>query len=122
MTGGEIIIWREKGRKEKRERGDEKLNPWKEEEERFFFSFNLDPHFFTPQPQQKKKTAMCVYSCLFMRFAWEIQPRNYILLACHASNECVQLNQMRRWWTARSGKEESPSAAVGAAATPAPST
>ena len=45
---------------------------------------------------------MCVYSCLFMRFAWEIQPRNYILLACHASNECVQLNQMRRWWTAKS--------------------
>ena len=63
---------------------------------------------------------MCVYSCLFMRFAWEIQPRNYILLACHASNECVQLNQMRRWWTARGGGGESPAAAaaaVGAAAT-----
>ncbi len=40
---------------------------------------------------------MCVYSALFMRFAWMIQPRNYILLACHASNEVVQLNQLRRW-------------------------
>lgn len=42
--------------------------------------------------------AMCVYSMLFMRFAWMIQPRNYLLLACHASNEAVQLNQMRRYW------------------------
>ena len=41
---------------------------------------------------------MCVYSLLFMRFAWMIQPRNYLLLACHASNEVVQLNQMRRYW------------------------
>ncbi len=40
--------------------------------------------------------AMCVYSMLFMRFAWAIQPRNYLLFACHASNEVVQLNQMRR--------------------------
>lgn len=32
-----------------------------------------------------------------MRFAWAIQPRNYLLFACHASNEVVQLNQMRRW-------------------------
>lgn len=45
---------------------------------------------------------MCVYSLLFMRFAWMIQPRNYLLLACHASNECVQLNQMRRYATWRS--------------------
>jgi hypothetical protein len=40
---------------------------------------------------------MCLYSALFMRFAWMIQPRNYLLLACHISNEAVQLNQMRRW-------------------------
>ena len=39
---------------------------------------------------------MCVYSLLFMRFAWAINPRNYLLFACHASNEAVQLNQMRR--------------------------
>lgn len=42
---------------------------------------------------------MCIYSLLFMRFAWMIQPRNYILLACHAANETVQLNQLRRWYS-----------------------
>jgi len=40
--------------------------------------------------------AMCVYSCLFMRFAWMVQPRNYLLLACHACNESVQLYHMQR--------------------------
>ncbi|GAB2289405.1 pyruvate transporter mpc1 [Dionaea muscipula] len=42
-------------------------------------------------------SAMCVYSGLFMRFAWMVQPRNYLLLACHASNETVQLYQLSRW-------------------------
>ena len=41
---------------------------------------------------------MCVYSLLFMRFAWEVKPRNYLLLACHACNETVQLWQLNRWW------------------------
>jgi hypothetical protein len=41
---------------------------------------------------------MCVYSCHFMRFAWMVQPRNYLLLACHASNETVQLYQLSRWY------------------------
>ncbi|KAF8399908.1 hypothetical protein HHK36_015778 [Tetracentron sinense] len=41
--------------------------------------------------------AMCVYSGLFMRFAWMVQPRNYLLLVCHASNETVQLYQLSRW-------------------------
>ncbi|KAJ0902005.1 putative mitochondrial pyruvate carrier [Helianthus annuus] len=40
---------------------------------------------------------MCVYSGLFMRFAWMVQPRNYLLLACHASNETVQLYQLSRF-------------------------
>ncbi|RDX88364.1 Mitochondrial pyruvate carrier 1, partial [Mucuna pruriens] len=39
---------------------------------------------------------MCVYSALFMRFAWMVQPRNYLLLSCHASNEAVQLYQLSR--------------------------
>lgn len=39
---------------------------------------------------------MCVYSMLFMRFAWMVQPRNYLLLACHATNESVQLYQFNR--------------------------
>ncbi|KAL9315267.1 hypothetical protein ACSQ67_016268 [Phaseolus vulgaris] len=42
-------------------------------------------------------TVMCVYSVLFMRFAWMVQPRNYLLLCCHASNEGVQLFQLSRW-------------------------
>ncbi|XP_052180393.1 mitochondrial pyruvate carrier 1 isoform X2 [Diospyros lotus] len=41
--------------------------------------------------------AMCIYSALFMRFAWMVQPRNYLLLVCHASNETVQLYQLSRW-------------------------
>ena len=40
--------------------------------------------------------SMCVYSGLFMRFAWMVQPRNYLLLACHTFNEAAQLNQLRR--------------------------
>jgi hypothetical protein len=30
-------------------------------------------------------------SGLFMRFAWMVQPRNYLLLACHVANESVQV-------------------------------
>lgn len=41
-------------------------------------------------------TTMCVYSGLFMRFAWMVGPRNYLLLACHAFNECAQLTQLAR--------------------------
>ncbi|PPD76686.1 hypothetical protein GOBAR_DD26390 [Gossypium barbadense] len=51
-------------------------------------------------------SAMCVYSALFMRFAWMVQPRNYLLLACHASNETVQLYQLSRWARAQGAKHE----------------
>ncbi|XP_044466289.1 mitochondrial pyruvate carrier 1-like [Mangifera indica] len=40
---------------------------------------------------------LCVYSALFMRFAWMIQPRNLHLLVCHVANETVQLYQLSRW-------------------------
>lgn len=52
-------------------------------------------------------TVMCIYSALFMRFAWAISPRNYLLFACHAANETVQLNQLRRWyeWSSAHPKE-----------------
>jgi len=43
---------------------------------------------------------MCIYSALFMRFAWVVQPRNYLLMACHVSNETVQLYQLSRWFSA----------------------
>ncbi|KAI7740389.1 hypothetical protein M8C21_012736, partial [Ambrosia artemisiifolia] len=40
---------------------------------------------------------LCVYSALFMRFAWMVRPRNHMLLASHALNESVQLYQLSRW-------------------------
>ncbi|CAK4081596.1 unnamed protein product [Aphanomyces euteiches] len=49
---------------------------------------------------------MCMYSAIFMRFAWMVQPRNYLLLACHASNEVAQLYQLNRALGARSSKKE----------------
>eukprot|EP00884_Botryococcus_braunii_P001899 jgi/Botrbrau1/1170/Bobra.0162s0057.1 len=53
-----------------------------------------DPSLISPN----MTGAMCVYSLLFMRFALAIKPKNYLLFACHASNEAVQLNQFRRWY------------------------
>ncbi|PON95309.1 Mitochondrial pyruvate carrier [Trema orientale] len=44
---------------------------------------------------------MCVYSAMFMRFSWMVRPRNYHLLACHVSNETVQLYQLSRWLKAQ---------------------
>ncbi|KAJ0112552.1 mitochondrial pyruvate carrier 1-like [Pistacia vera] len=44
---------------------------------------------------------LCVYSALFMRFAWMVQPRNLHLLVCHAANETVQLYQFSRWVNAQ---------------------
>lgn len=45
---------------------------------------------------QNMTGVLCVYSLLFMRFAWRVQPRNYLLLSCHACNEVVQANNLRR--------------------------
>jgi len=39
---------------------------------------------------------LSIYSGLFMLFAWRVQPRNYLLLSCHAFNECAQLTQLKR--------------------------
>jgi hypothetical protein len=38
-----------------------------------------------------------------------IEPRNYILFACHASNEAVQMNQMRRYVEFRQSSSSSSS-------------
>jgi len=46
-------------------------------------------------------TALACYSLVFMRFAWRVQPRNYLLFACHATNATAQiLNDTRfvRYW------------------------
>jgi len=42
--------------------------------------------------------ALCVYSGLFMRFAWMVQPRNHLLFACHFTNEACQLIQLGRYF------------------------
>lgn len=76
----------------------------------------MQPNAPCPHPL----TALAI--SMAQRFAWMIQPRNYLLLACHASNEVVQLNQLRRWasvqpWAASWGLAggSSDSAAVAAA-------
>lgn len=38
-----------------------------------------------------------IASAMFMRFAWRVQPRNYLLFACHATNLTAQLVQEARW-------------------------
>ncbi|XP_054627265.1 mitochondrial pyruvate carrier 1 [Dunckerocampus dactyliophorus] len=40
--------------------------------------------------------ALCCYSLLFMRFAYKVQPRNWLLFACHVTNESAQLIQASR--------------------------
>ncbi|XP_006755228.2 PREDICTED: mitochondrial pyruvate carrier 1 [Myotis davidii] len=37
--------------------------------------------------------ALCCYSLTFMRFAYKVQPRNWLLFVCHATNEVAQLIQ-----------------------------
>jgi len=54
-------------------------------------------------------SALCIYSLLFMRFAWMVRPRNILLLTCHISNETVQLIQIGRkiHWEHFGGKDAS---------------
>ncbi|TFY62904.1 hypothetical protein EVJ58_g3559 [Rhodofomes roseus] len=42
-------------------------------------------------------TALTSYSLVFMRFAWRVQPRNYLLFACHATNATAQTVQGMRF-------------------------
>ncbi|CAK5009096.1 unnamed protein product [Meloidogyne enterolobii] len=41
--------------------------------------------------------ALIIYSSVFMRFAWRVQPRNMLLLACHATNFSAQNLQLVRF-------------------------
>lgn len=42
------------------------------------------------KPPEQISTRMTItlffYSVLFMRFAWKVQPRNYLLFSCHLCN------------------------------------
>ena len=44
-----------------------------------------------PEMISENMTAtLFLYSCLFMRFAWRVQPRNMLLFSCHFSNASCQ--------------------------------
>ncbi|KAF5284493.1 hypothetical protein FQA39_LY17028 [Lamprigera yunnana] len=45
----------------------------------------------------KMTFALCLYSAIFMRFAWKVQPQNLLLFACHFTNETAQLIQLGRF-------------------------
>jgi hypothetical protein len=58
---------------------------------------------------------LCGYSLLFMRFAWMVTPRNYLLLSCHICNEAVQGYQLQRALKHQWGWDsEAPAAAAAA--------
>jgi hypothetical protein len=61
---------------------------------------------------------LCVYSLLFMRFAWMVVPRNYLLLSCHVCNETVQGYQMSRALQHKWGKSAGGSAPAAATVGP----
>ncbi|XP_040858985.1 mitochondrial pyruvate carrier 1-like protein [Ochotona curzoniae] len=42
-------------------------------------------------------TALIFYSLIFMRFAYRVQPRNLLLLACHSANATLQSIQASRY-------------------------
>eukprot|EP00440_Ansanella_granifera_P061344 gb/GFBE01066503.1/.p1 GENE.gb/GFBE01066503.1/~~gb/GFBE01066503.1/.p1 ORF type:complete len:232 (+),score=29.25 gb/GFBE01066503.1/:1-696(+) len=46
---------------------------------------------------ERMSATQILYSGLFVRFAWAVQPRNYILASCHTANVLAQSNQLRRW-------------------------
>ncbi|KAI5644498.1 hypothetical protein NE865_03387 [Phthorimaea operculella] len=41
--------------------------------------------------------SLTMYSIMFMRFAWRVQPRNMLLFACHFTNTAAQLTQGTRF-------------------------
>lgn len=55
--------------------------------------FSKDPKFISG----RMTVALCLYSAMFMRFAWIVQPSNMLLFACHFTNECAQLVQLTRY-------------------------
>ncbi|KAK6630474.1 pyruvate transporter mpc1 [Polyplax serrata] len=48
-----------------------------------------DPKFISG----KMTLALSMYSLIFMRFSFRVQPRNMLLFACHLTNECAQIVQ-----------------------------
>lgn len=55
--------------------------------------FNKDPKIISGT----MTVALCLYSAVFMRFAWKVTPRNLLLLGCHMTNFCAQAGQGGRF-------------------------
>ena len=56
-----------------------------------------DAYFKGPEIISLNMTCVQIgYSALFARWAWVVQPRNLLLMACHVTNVCAQTNQLRR--------------------------
>ncbi|ALC46052.1 CG14290 [Drosophila busckii] len=54
----------------------------------------------------KMTLALTLYSCIFMRFAYKVQPRNWLLFACHATNATAQSIQGMRFLNYTYGEKE----------------
>ena len=50
-------------------------------------------------------TVLFFYSCLFMRFALRVQPKNHLLFACHFSNATCQAYLLFRKYRASAEKK-----------------
>ena len=62
---------------------------------------------------------LIVYSTLFARWAWVVQPRNLLLMWCHITNVVAQGNQLRRAleYKMENGQEEQVKEMMGQVAT-----
>ena len=45
---------------------------------------------------ERMTCTLFIYSCLFMRFAWKVQPRNMMLFSCHFCNASAQAYLLSR--------------------------
>ncbi|KAM5290782.1 mitochondrial pyruvate carrier 1-like protein [Glossophaga mutica] len=59
-------------------------------------------------------TALILYSMAFMRFAYRVQPRNLLLMACHSANVVAQSVQASRFvvYHYGGGAEKTPAVAT----------
>jgi hypothetical protein len=53
--------------------------------------------FYLSSISGQMTAALVVYSATFMRYSLAVQPKNYLLFACHFVNECAQLTQGYRF-------------------------
>ncbi|XP_004850075.1 mitochondrial pyruvate carrier 1-like protein [Heterocephalus glaber] len=53
-------------------------------------------------------TALFFYSLVIMRFAYRLQPRNYLLMACHCTNVVAQSMQVTRYLHYHYGSRAAP--------------